>query len=57
MPFGMGIKPQHTTDELSIGTMIKHDRFGKGKIININQLSGEDMITVDFGVVGIKNCC
>jgi Superfamily I DNA and RNA helicases len=53
-PSGMGIKPQHTTDELSIGTMIKHDRFGKGKIININQLSGEDMITVDFGVVGIK---
>ena len=25
------------------------------KIVKIDSLSGEDMITVDFGVIGIKN--
>lgn len=51
---GSGLVPQHTSEELAIGTMIRHDRFGKGKIIKISQLSGEDTVTVDFGVVGIK---
>lgn len=51
---GFGLVPQHTSEELAIGTMIRHDRFGKGKIIKISQLSGEDTVTVDFGVVGIK---
>ncbi len=48
------IKPQHSLSELSIGCKIRHDRFGNGKIIKFAQLSGEDMIVVDFGVVGIK---
>lgn len=48
------IKPQHSSDELNTGMSIRHDRFGKGTILKISQLSGEDMITVDFGVVGIK---
>lgn len=51
---GSGIRPQHTLDEISIGTIIRHDRFGSGKITAISQISGEDMVTVDFGVVGIK---
>lgn len=49
-----GIKPQHSSSELAVGTLIRHDRFGRGKITSISQLSGEDTITVDFGVVGIK---
>lgn len=48
------IKPQHSIEELGVGIHIQHERFGKGKIIKISQLSGEDMITVDFGVVGVK---
>lgn len=54
MGIGGGISPQHTLSELNIGSLIRHDRFGKGKVIQISQISGEDMITVDFGVVGIK---
>ncbi len=49
-----GVKPQHDTSELKEGMKIRHDRFGNGVITKISQLSGEDMITVDFGVVGIK---
>lgn len=49
-----GFKPDHSADELSIGSLIRHERFGKGKVIKIDTVSGEDMITVDFGVVGIK---
>lgn len=48
------LMPQHSINELSIGTRIRHDRFGQGSIIKIDSLSGEDMITVDFGVIGIK---
>ena len=51
---GAGIKPLHTPDEVRVGTTIQHDRFGKGVIKQISQISGEDMITVDFGVVGTK---
>lgn len=51
---GCNIQPQHTVKEVSEGTIIRHERFGKGEILKISQLSGEDMITVDFGVVGIK---
>lgn len=49
-----GFEPQHTAEELSIGTRIRHERFGQGSVIKIDSLSGEEMITVDFGVVGIK---
>lgn len=49
-----GMSPQHTTSELSVGTKIRHERFGAGTVIKIDTLSGEDMISVDFGVVGIK---
>ncbi len=51
---GSGITPLHTSSEVAVGTKIQHDRFGKGTITQISQISGEDMITVDFGVVGIK---
>ncbi len=44
----------HSVNELSPGMSIRHDRFGTGRILNMSQLSGEDVITVDFGVVGIK---
>jgi DNA helicase-2/ATP-dependent DNA helicase PcrA len=51
---GSGITPQHTADEVREGSVISHERFGKGRVIKKAQISGEDMITVDFGVVGIK---
>lgn len=51
---GSGITPLHTSSEVKIGTKIQHDRYGKGSITQISQISGEDTITVDFGVVGIK---
>lgn len=44
----------HSVTELSVGTVIRHNRFGKGQVIKIDEISGEDVITVDFGVVGIK---
>ncbi|MDE6769177.1 MAG: UvrD-helicase domain-containing protein [Muribaculaceae bacterium] len=51
---GSGITPLHTSSEVKIGTKIHHDRYGKGIITHISQISGEDTVTVDFGVVGIK---
>lgn len=51
---GSGIAPLHTASEIEIGTQIHHDRYGKGVITHISQISGEVTITVDFGVVGIK---
>lgn len=51
---GAGFIPQHSSNEIEINTLIKHDRFGKGKIIKIESISGEESITVDFEVVGIK---
>lgn len=47
-------KPKHTADEIKIGMTISHERFGLGKVVKISQISGEDMITVDFDVVGTK---
>lgn len=44
----------HTADELNPGTRIQHSRFGKGEILKIDSLSGNETITVDFGVLGIK---
>ncbi len=51
---GGGITPQHTVSELKVGTIILHNTFGKGEITQLNSMSGEDVITVDFGVVGTK---
>ena len=51
---GSGLRPLHTIDEVQVGLKIEHERFGKGIIKQLSQISGEDMITVDFGVVGIK---
>ena len=48
------IKPLHTPDELSKGDIIKHDKFGIGKILEINSISGEPSITVEFKEMGIK---
>lgn len=39
---------------LKIGTRIEHSKFGIGEIIKLEHVSGNDMIMVDFGVVGIK---
>lgn len=48
------IKPLHTPDELEIGMKIEHSKLGIGTIISIGNMQGEPMITVDFGVTGIK---
>lgn len=39
---------------LAVGMEIMHDRFGKGTIQKIEHMTDNDMIIVDFGVVGIK---
>ncbi|MDE7380885.1 MAG: UvrD-helicase domain-containing protein [Muribaculaceae bacterium] len=39
---------------LKSGTKIKHNRFGIGIIRTLEEISGNEVITVDFGVVGIK---
>lgn len=51
---GSDVVAQHDLSEIGIGIEIQHDRFGKGIITQVAQISGEDMITVDFGVVGTK---
>ncbi len=44
----------NSTPELRVGSVIEHNKYGRGVIRNIGQLSGEPTITVDFGIVGIK---
>lgn len=39
---------------IKVGTLINHNRFGNGKVIKLEHISDNDMMTVDFGVVGIK---
>ena len=48
------IKPQHTPEEIAKGDIIKHDKFGIGEILEINSISGEASITVEFKEMGIK---
>lgn len=40
--------------EVKVGMTIQHNRFGRGKITGIEHVSDNDMLIVDFGVVGIK---
>lgn len=51
---GLSTKPSHTIDELAIGMRIAHTKLGMGTITNIGNMQGEHVITVDFGVTGIK---
>lgn len=37
------------------GDRIKHEKLGIGKVLKIENANGNDIVTVDFGVVGIKN--
>lgn len=39
---------------LRVGTQIEHPKFGRGKVIRLEHVSGNDMMMVDFGVVGVK---
>lgn len=47
-------KSVHTRDELSVGTKIEHGKFGIGTVQSFGNISGQDSITVDFGVLGVK---
>lgn len=51
---GNGVIPQHTHSELKVGMKIEHQKLGIGTITDLGQISGEDSITVDFGVMGVK---
>ena len=44
----------HRASELSVGTRIAHNSFGRGEIIGMGHVSGEDSITVQFEVIGLK---
>ena len=48
------ITPQHSPDELEIGMVIRHDKFGKGVVTKKDSISGEPSISVDFEEVGTK---
>lgn len=39
---------------VTVGTGIQHSKFGKGKVVKLENVSGNDLMIVDFGVVGIK---
>lgn len=44
----------HTAAELRKGMKIEHAKFGIGTIQELGQISGQDSVTVDFGMMGIK---
>lgn len=37
-----------------VGTRIRHDRFGEGTVRKLESASGSEVMTVDFGAIGIK---
>lgn len=51
---GKSIVPQHSIDEISVGTRIEHPKLGKGEVTAIGNIAGEPSITVEFEVVGSK---
>lgn len=51
---GKSIVPQHSIDEISVGTRIEHPKLGKGEVTAIGNIAGEPSITVEFEVVGTK---
>ena len=40
--------------EVRVGSTIEHKKFGRGRVMRIERVSDNDMIMVDFGVVGVK---
>ena len=36
-------------DDITVGMMVVHDRFGEGKILQCEHVGGDALITVDFG--------
>ncbi len=54
-PSGKSLKSMSSSEgELKIGAKIEHSKFGIGEIIRLEHVSGNDMMMVDFGVVGVK---
>ncbi len=47
-------KPTSSRGNLSIGTVISHSRFGRGKVINIEGTGDNEKATVEFEQVGRK---
>lgn len=41
-------------NKVKVGTVIEHQRFGRGVIRDITMMSDEKVIVVDFGAVGVK---
>ncbi|EYE89162.1 ATP-dependent DNA helicase PcrA [Fervidicella metallireducens AeB] len=42
-------------DEIRAGMKIKHDKFGKGLVIAVKEITGDKQITVHFENMGLKN--
>ena len=47
-------KSTSSRGNLSIGTIISHSRFGRGKVINIEGTGDNEKATVEFDQVGRK---
>ena len=57
LPFdaSSAVEVEATPDgSIRIGTKIEHSRFGRGIVRKIETVSGDAVITVDFGHIGIK---
>jgi len=39
---------------ISMGNTVRHDKFGTGQVVKIEQIDGNDKATVDFGAGGIR---
>lgn len=45
---------QNNQGEIVVGMTVHHDRFGTGRVIGVEEMSGDTKITVDFNGVGRK---
>lgn len=45
---------QNNTGEIAVGMTVHHDRFGTGRVIGVEEMSGDTKITVDFNGAGRK---
>jgi DNA helicase-2/ATP-dependent DNA helicase PcrA len=47
--------PSHTGGNISIGSLVEHKNFGRGKVLAIEDVGGDTKVTVDFKSVGHKS--
>ena len=53
-PGGSTAQTVQSSGGIAIGNTVKHDKFGIGQVVNIENVDGNSKATVDFGTNGTR---